>query len=445
MTTSGPYSTLDWPSQVIVGITEQLQQKSDPVTAQLFGCGEDNYRLLLSVARDLVAGASLSGSCEVLKALADVSYAKMSRGESQICWRRLYTDAHILRSMAGIDGNTALEAIGHLDRAIIIAGAAGDGRLDLILSLISKIQSSYVQALHLPTTSAYARSNQLPREPLQIKTSRHPIPCMERSPSLQTFQTSSYKYPFVLRRFASDWPAINEHPWSSTAYLRSVAGPGRLVPVEVGADYRADDWTQKLMSWNEFLASLDLEDQTGVSRKEVLYLAQHNLLMQFRDLNADIIVPDYAYTSLPPPSDFPGYKPPGNEDQLVINAWLGPQGTISPAHTDPYYNLFVQAVGRKTVWVTSPELSKYMYPYTAQHSENPATNANSTSMDNTSHVDVFCDESGGDRYPEFWKHVVEHKFTMHATLEPGDLLFLPPGWWHAMRAEETSFSVSMWF
>lgn len=34
---------------------------------------------------------------------------------------------------------------------------------------------------------------------------------------------------------------------------------------------------------------------------------------------------------------------------------------------------------------------------------------------------------------------------MSATLGPGDMLFFPPGWWHAMRSESVSLSVSMWF
>ncbi|KAK1220428.1 hypothetical protein PQX77_016809 [Marasmius sp. AFHP31] len=367
----------------------------------------------------------------------------MAQGDSRICWRRLYTDTHILRALAKIDSHTALEAIGHLDRAIIIAGAAGDGRLDLILSLISKIQSNYVQARQPPATLVCSELNVV-REPQQIRTSCRIIPTLTRPPSFEKFQSSSYKSPFILRRFASDWPALNEHPWSSAAYLRSIAGPGRLVPVEVGADYRADDWTQKLMSWDDFLATLDLEGKPEASKQQVLYLAQHNLLMQFQELNADIMIPDYAYASLPPPSEYPSYKPPANENQLVINAWLGPQGTISPAHTDPYYNLFVQVVGRKTVWVTSPHLSRYMYPYTAQQSDNPAANTTAPSMNNTTHVDVFGDEADV-QYSEFWKHVVQDELTMSATLEPGDLLFLPPGWWHGMRAEDTSFSVSMWF
>ncbi|KAG5635828.1 hypothetical protein H0H81_009993 [Sphagnurus paluster] len=126
---------------------------------------------------------------------------------------------------------------------------------------------------------------------------------------------------------------MTDHPWRSAAYLRSVAGPGRIVPVEVGDDYRQSDWTQELMGWDDFVASLHLNDQPPPRpQKKTMYLAQHNLLVQFPSLQADIIVPDYVYASIPPP-EFADYRPPGNEEQLVINMWLGPEGTVSPAHT----------------------------------------------------------------------------------------------------------------
>ncbi|KAF9068721.1 hypothetical protein BDP27DRAFT_1326839 [Rhodocollybia butyracea] len=241
-----------------------------------------------------------------------------------------------------------------------------------------------------------------------------------------TFQT---KRPFVLRKYASSWPALNSHP----------CGPARIVPVEVGADYRTDDWTQQFMGWDEFLQSLESDDS-----KVVLYLAQHNLLRQFPALNNDIIIPDYVYACPPPPEDYPQYKPPGNDEQLVINGWLGPRGTVSPAHTDPYFNLYVQVVGHKTVWLAPPSVNESMYAFSP--TTNPASNKTSPSMSNTSRVDVFTngeDHSARSQFPEFWSNVVPEAMSM--TLEPGDMLFIPPGWWHAMRAEETSFSVSMWF
>jgi D-lyxose ketol-isomerase len=91
-----------------------------------------------------------------------------------------------------------------------------------------------------------------------------------------------------------------------------------------------------------------------------------------------------------------------------------------------------------------------MYPYATTESDsppaphNPAANNENPSMSNTSKVDVFTSvEEDRNEHLMFWTEVVPEAMT--ATLEPGDLLFFPPGWWHAFRSEEVSFSVSMWF
>lgn len=60
---------------------------------------------------------------------------------------------------------------------------------------------------------------------------------------------------------------------------------------------------------------------------------------------------------------------------------------------------------------------------------------------NTTSVDVFNPDP--DRHPLFIEKVIPQAISL--TLEPGDLLYFPPGWWHAMRSESKSFSVSFWF
>ncbi|THV07959.1 Clavaminate synthase-like protein [Dendrothele bispora CBS 962.96] len=441
---------MSWPLKYIHAMCEQLEDDSDPATMQLLGCGAERLESLRTIARQLVAegGTSSQWSCEGLKALIDLSYERMSHVSGQSCWHRLFTDACILHSLAGLEPSSAPMAIDYLDRAVIIAGAVGEGRLDLIQSLIPKIQSEYLSfsASECQLTPNSDPSNCPTSEPvnLSLSTALHTILCLDDPPSFVTFQTRYFCQPFILRNYARNWPAINEHPWSSAEYLRAVAGPARIVPVEVGEDYRTDDWSQRLISWDKFLSSLRLKGQIPVDQKDVLYLAQHNLFTQFPKLKEDIIVPDYVYACLSATPDYPDYQPPTNDEQLVLNGWLGPQGTISPAHTDPYYNIFVQVVGRKSVWLAPPTLSKYMYSYAGQQSKNPAANTTNPLMSNTSQVDVFSDGNGDrEQHPEFWTEVVPQAIC--ATLASGDLLFVPPGWWHAMRAEETSFSVSMWF
>ena len=223
----------------------------------------------------------------------------------------------------------ALECIARLDRAIVVAGPAGEGRLELLLDMIGKLQAACSPTITavmnaVPTSMSLTESS-----PLLAASGR--VLCLDTAPSLSSFVNGHCQRPFVLRGYAYDWPALHERPWSSFRYLRSAVGPGRVVPVEVGSDYRSDDWSQTFMAWDDFLAYL--EHSNASPPANVLYLAQHSLLTQFPALRRDIVVPDYVYASPNPPSDFPSYEPPGNEEQLVTNIWLGPKGTISPAHT----------------------------------------------------------------------------------------------------------------
>ncbi|KAL0947466.1 hypothetical protein HGRIS_013572 [Hohenbuehelia grisea] len=437
---------LDWKVELIRDIAAELG--SDDAS---FGRGgeplADAARELSTIAGDLTRHEIAPDQSCITKveALIQRAYEGMAASFDSAAltgWRRIFTDASIVIALV----NSALSpvtAIGRLDRAIIIAGAAGPSRLELVQHLITKIQN---ECAVRPTFSITPSPDPLHTiSEVTLASARRQIPVLSTPPSLMPFQNKYSRAPFILRGFATDWPAMNEHPWSSAEYLRRVAGPGRVVPVEVGQDYRSDEWSQKLMDWDDFLASIDLSDACPASTtKDVLYLAQHNLMMQFPALRDDICVPDYVYASLSD-ADFPGYKPPGNDDQLVINAWLGPLGTLSPAHTDPYHNFYVQVVGEKTVWLAPAESLPSMYPYPPRKSAASPADSNDTCMANTSRMDVFTDDKEGSlkEFPAFWQNVYPN--AMYATLHPGDMLFFPAGWWHAMRSESVSFSVSMWF
>ncbi|EGO21737.1 hypothetical protein SERLADRAFT_474561 [Serpula lacrymans var. lacrymans S7.9] len=387
--------------------------------------------------------------------------SSMSQADSY-CWRRLYTDACILRSLANlldttsVNESVASESIAKLDRAIIIAGAPGIGRLELIHNIIQQIQSQYLASHNPfqlnPSNKRFSSISSIDK--FISGTFKGNVPYIN-PPSLTLFQRLWCNRPFILRGHILHWPALSEHPWSSIDYLRTIAGPGRVVPVEIGQDYRLDDWKPDIISWDSFLSSLYSSSRPGCQEShDVLYLAQHNLMMQFPALRDDIVLPDYIFASLPPPSTYLEYQPPKNDDQLVLNAWLGPQDTVSPAHTDPYFNCYAQVVGRKTVWLAPPDMTPFMYPFTvtssdiADRSHNPAANIVNPSLSNTSRVDVFpcsaeAESASRGEFPAFWE--TTPKYALCATLEPGDMLFFPPGWWHAMRSEDVSFSVSMWF
>jgi len=68
-------------------------------------------------------------------------------------------------------------------------------------------------------------------------------------------------------------------------------------------------------------------------------------------------------------------------------------------------------------------------------------------MGNTSRVPVLKEapEEVWRRHPKFRETV--YPLARETILHSGDMLFMPPGWWHAMRGEGEGpgWSVSIWF
>lgn len=112
-------------------------------------------------------------------------------------------------------------------------------------------------------------------------------------------------------------------------------------------------------------------------------------------------------------------------------------------------------MGHKTVWLAPPRFQREMYPYPSPNAPHTTRSTPNTtdggsieqitpSLSNTSRVEVFTPTAPDETaFPLFEKFVRPEAFC--AVLQPGDLLYIPPGWWHAMRSEDVSFSVSMWF
>ncbi|KAJ3333208.1 Lysine-specific demethylase 8 [Blyttiomyces sp. JEL0837] len=165
---------------------------------------------------------------------------------------------------------------------------------------------------------------------------------------------------------------------------------------------------------------------SGPSSNAVGYLAQHDLFAQIPSLQDDIVIPDYCYWAFPDDnrantntntdgnnkdkdSDTDDEVFEENEERKVItSAWFGPEGTVSPLHTDPHRNLFAQAVGWKYLRLYSPEQTPNVYP----HEE--------SILGNTSQVDV--ENPNLEEFPRFADATY-----MECYVGPGDLLFIPDG------------------
>ncbi|XP_015498674.1 bifunctional peptidase and arginyl-hydroxylase JMJD5 [Parus major] len=247
------------------------------------------------------------------------------------------------------------------------------------------------------------------------------------------------------------WPCMKK--WS-VDYFCQVAGC-RTVPVELGARYTDEEWSQQLMTVSDFISQYIMDENN------VGYLAQHQLFDQIPELKEDISIPDYCCLG------------EGEEDDITINAWFGPGGTISPLHQDPQQNFLAQMIDRNhkkqlfqghmgfaaelgTIWILECTKEclfldsnegtvlmqkvfgrKYIRLYSPQDSENLYPHE-SQILHNTSQVDV--EDPDLVKFPNFEKAAFQSCILM-----PGQILFIPVKYWHYVRSLELSFSVSFWW
>ncbi|KAI9254343.1 hypothetical protein EDC94DRAFT_618542 [Helicostylum pulchrum] len=339
-------------------------------------------------------------------------------------WRRMMMDAGLLVTLlqlCSVDTDFQVaeaqvqKIISDLDTCCVVSGSPGPDRRFMSNIVLDQLQTWLTD--HRTTKEPDYKKPKVVREKICVTLS-YPIQRLSEPPSFEWFLNhcnQEIPTPFIIPKGVIDhWPACNEHPWSSLDYLVSVAGD-RVVPVEIGSKYTDSNWGQKMMRFSDFIRD-HIENKEG----KPAYLAQHDIFYQIPRLEKDVIVPDYCYIK----PNLTKLYPCGTED-VIKNAWFGPKGTISPLHQDPYHNLLVQVVGSKYLRLISPQQSESVYPRTGL-------------MTNTSEVDI--DNTDHEKYPRFKQ--VDY---IECILEQGEILYIPPKWWHYVKSLETSFSVSLWF
>ena len=238
--------------------------------------------------------------------------------------------------------------------------------------------------------------------------------------------TQRGNHPVVYVRAVAAWPAVTR--WRSPRYWIAELG-ARIVPVEVGVEHRDSDLAQqRLVPFGEYVDSVLLKLARGeaaslsgnvcavaevvpvTSARTVAYLAQHPLLEQCLQLSRDAGPwPRFVQDAIAlGPRAQRGLEP-------IISAWVAPRGATTPLHHDRHPNYLCHIVGRKLV---------YLWPPDAPIPRNAPPAENTSPLDAASLVDA-CD--------------------LRADLRPGDVLFIPEGWWHYVVTPMTSVSVSVWF
>jgi Cupin-like domain len=153
------------------------------------------------------------------------------------------------------------------------------------------------------------------------------------SPSLELFEPFfRHAKPVVIKGITTNWQA--QALWRDLEALKSRMG-GRPVPVEIGENYMHPSLVKNSVAFDLFLHYLQLrESKEAESSDAVVYLAQTPLAEL--SLQNDVQIPDLC-------------KLTGRGDIYASNAWIGPAGTVSSCHTDPYHNLLVQVYVHKHI------------------------------------------------------------------------------------------------
>lgn len=225
--------------------------------------------------------------------------------------------------------------------------------------------------------------------------------------------------PMVVTGALEQWEAMR---WSIED-LKTLYG-NIHIPVEVsyhGGDYRCLHTSEGSgkkrfeadvsVPFSLLLETMQARNTAQQPTEVVLYAAQTDLLELIPQLAAGVQAPPL----------------PSMHNRLYKrNTWLGPAGTTTPLHCDPYYNLFCQVMGSKYIRLYDRKHTQQLYPF-GNHF-----------LRNTSQVEV--ENVDNQRFPDFAQTPY-----LECQLEAGDMLFIPRKYWHYVRALSPSWSVSYWW
>ncbi|TFW16248.1 cupin-like domain-containing protein [Duganella callida] len=105
--------------------------------------------------------------------------------------------------------------------------------------------------------------------------------------------------------------------------------------------------------------------------------------------------------------------------------WIGPAGTVTPLHCDFDDNIFAQIWGTKRIFLAPPHHDAFLSPREA----NP----------------ILFGSPFDPEAPDYAQFPLARQATMiEVIVQPGDMLYVPAGWYHQVRALTFSLSSNRW-
>jgi hypothetical protein len=238
-----------------------------------------------------------------------------------------------------------------------------------------------------------------------IKRAARELPSITQVPRLGKLSAAAFRaraaegLPFVLTGIVDRWPLSALTPQALRerfSHLPVRARVGDYINTAFAPDRAMQDMSM--------LAYLDLIEE-GVHDSNDLPPYLGNLEM--RELNALCHWPTY-FDKMGPP-----------------RFWLGPAGTVTPLHCDYDDNIFAQIWGTKRIFLAPPHHDQFLYP----------SEANA----------ILFGSPFDPEAPDFAKFpLARQATTIECMVHPGDMLYVPAGWYHQVRALTFSLSSNRW-
>ncbi|MNJ34203.1 SCP-2 sterol transfer family protein [compost metagenome] len=211
--------------------------------------------------------------------------------------------------------------------------------------------------------------------------------------------------PLVLTEALDDWPLFRMPRAAALEHFADVQGitrHGQYVHKAFSSEREFRTTTVR-----DFVAYMEQPSGQDLD-KPPTYMGNNQVPRQWLHL---IRFPEYFDRSL--------YIPP--------RFWLGPKGTLTPLHRDDTDNMFAQVWGEKLILLVAPHHREALGSWaTSPHGGLEGCNFDPENPD----LEAFP--------------AARAVMFLPVHLGPGDLLFLPEGWFHQVKSLSVSLSVNFW-